>query len=568
VHPLALVWQTIGCPTSTQVPVPPRLQKPSTPVVFVPGSNGSWIPVHLQDKPKGYPRSFVPGSRPGTFQQVHTPHLGWRLPSAVGRCALSRGVMLWIDSRAAQPCGTCPIGTRITRAPLLILAFARCLFCCLQVKPGPRQGSSPAVRPNRTNLLVPVGPLRTPAFGNYTPASVNPRPESFKCLIPMDANGMRIGGRRRSLLQTAPVNSGMANSSMLGAGEAAAYPPSSAIMPGRAGDGAGDADAANSTAQPPPSSADGSLPAFRLPSIDDPHYVHIPRPDSDGYDLVHTCQCVAALRTWKQSVDSSQRRKPMPAFIPNTRLGSWVPVRLEPLDLCSTRGRRPPPPRVRGNSSYWEAATTVSYVPGLVGATYLLSSVSSQSNWLKPGAVVWAAEDDGLDTHILVPGTVATVVIPIPATQAATTQERCQGRRGSVATIEDTLASRGSGTASPTTSSNSGRAESTEPSALDGMAAINMVNSSTTSAGKTTGTVQFDGNGTAIVTATKEDGTRVLEDGTASGTGSEPPDCSHMLVLVPGPSGWRLASPVKQAVGGATSANAPPAAACHGITRS
>jgi hypothetical protein len=197
---------------------------------------------------------------------------------------------------------------------------------------------------------------------------------------------------------------------------------------------------------------------MKLPSVDDPEVVYVPGSDGQGYTGIDACLCVAALRAWNKTLrDGSGHAASMPAFLPNTRLGTSVPVRLFRLDLCRLARPRPPPPRAT-NRSYWATISSLSYVPGLVASTYYRSTTASQSEALAPGQLIGGRPGDSLQAHVLVPGASATVVIPVLATLAPGTYERCPGSapagadRDSAGTPASCIPAAGSSTSNATAS--------------------------------------------------------------------------------------------------------------------
>ncbi len=240
---------------------------------------------------------------------------------------------------------------------------------------------------------VSITSIREEATGNMsTPLAAPSDPDSD---VTIEEGGMGMADATTSSATNMLSGSSMqpsspAGTSNLSPGSAASDNTGNTSMLSSGATGSGDnttgssisTDASNSKASianaadssPENGTQSGRLPNPKIPSIDDPHIIlvadgeHLSVRDAvafpvkllpdrfccchaagnGSYDALHHCLCKSALQKWLASADKEQAAQPMPIFIPNNRLGSWLPVKLVPLDLCSATRPRPPPPRIKG----------------------------------------------------------------------------------------------------------------------------------------------------------------------------------------------------------------------------
>jgi hypothetical protein len=239
--------------------------------------------------------------------------------------------------------------------------------------PNPTPSPTPNERPPKVNIYTPTGGARTRTMGNFTPITITFKREEYSCKIP----------------DSDPDTSGNSSTPVQGRTYLGRAPTSKQLV-----------DIAPS--------------------------VYVPR--DDAFSPISTCTVLKAMRQFRNT--SSVRYARLPAFLPNNRLGSFQPLRLGFLDLCDHRAM-PPPPRARG-SSYWNTISTLSYVPGLVESTYQGTRTVSKTAALVPGRIMgnWGSSTPRDDMFILVPGTTASNVIPIPLAQAASSDFTCKPKAG------------------------------------------------------------------------------------------------------------------------------------------
>jgi hypothetical protein len=178
------------------------------------------VPVLLQKEPEGGQKVFLPGPEPGTFREVQ-------------------------PKRAAAT--------------------------------SPRAATVPT---RRSNIVVPVGPVKSSSMRAFTPVSIEPLEELSKCPIPMTADSMRADRRRRTLLQ------GAQPSGSAGTGAAASSEASGDVAAG---------------AQPSAAGGRAPAPDPTQPSIDDAHVVYF----HDGAPHRLAWWCWYALHVRRNKYDGS-----------------------------------------------------------------------------------------------------------------------------------------------------------------------------------------------------------------------------------------------------------------------
>jgi hypothetical protein len=175
---------------------------------------------------------------------------------------------------------------------------------------------------------------------------------------------------------------------------------------------------------------------------------------------------------------------------------------------------------------------TVSYVPGLVGSTYVPSSVSSQSSWLKPGQVLWGSDRDSMKAHILVPGVEVTTVIPVAVSQAATSDVRCTKPKTMLAPPGSSKAIGANGTRSNSSSTNTTVASA---AAATDEGASTIASTNATAAANDATTSNSTATSSGNLTSSADPNSSILS--TMGLSLNADSDCSTMLVMVPAPQG-------------------------------
>jgi hypothetical protein len=403
-----------------QVPVPPKDKTPSTPVVFVSknGTSGTKkVPVLLQKKPSATPKAFVPGPKPGTFREVQP-----KPPQGPPRQPTTQRVNIVVPVGPLQtstmgkytPLSVTPTMDQFKRAqpapPASKLSAVRSPASgdLLAAKSGASVRSASAGDDSGDDVsfstVIPVhSSWSRSGAGSRSAAQPDARSSGaeddvgISDIMPSGSTASRYVQISRESFNGSDVSLTSAQSP--GTAGEPNPPPAIPTLPPVASNASESADSLDTGALPDP-----EIPNIDTPPViythdgDCPHESFIPWPAAvsavaqtachgtcglsgslhmlgrlmshgqctsdaagqESYDSMDHCSVVAAVQSWRTIASEEMKRQPMPAFIPNNRMGSWVPVNLVPVDLCSIRRPRPPPPRVRGGDS-WTCQSAVAF---------------------------------------------------------------------------------------------------------------------------------------------------------------------------------------------------------------